>query len=381
MQVTFDRDPRSLESDTDIFLKHFHTPSRLQVASQVPGAKALKFYWVRPCEVVFFAWIVVNNPTYFNHMVFDLDGGRVNALERLQRFIDRTGISGTAVLSPNGLHFWVRIDPVYRRHSSSVDYYWAVWDNINRVLQGDLGYSGHSARNPEYGDAVRYEGWDRVYGLGELKQALGSEWESSNFLTRVKRFEGGGLGRNPALYSAVHGKVKETNDLDQVIQLARDLAPEFLKDGKPLPDAEVRAIALSVYRRRGQGGYGAETLARFGRKGGKKNSEAQREQREKSIGVVNADRSVKSQSRASEAHQLRRRGLTLRKVAEALSVSLATVKRYLSTAVRVLLDLNPANRKPRNTGPTDRVQTLARRLLGVKPIRIPAETLAEVNTS
>lgn len=320
-------------------------------------------------------YLRLNNSRYLNFLAVDIDGGREPAVRQVEAFMAVTGIEGSYVLTPHGVHLILFIDPVLRTNARAVAFYDDIRWNLTRVIGGDPAFANHLIRNPETHLTVWRSA--RVWGLRELRSALDRWWQARTTLDKLRRSEGAGQGRNADLFTKLTMAVRDHHTLADVEALAHQLADPAL------PTHEIRSCAKSAWRRHGNSAVGPHTMRRFGQRGGTANTPRQQETRRRTIGQARTARSTQAQARASQARSLRVRGMSIRGIAAALGLAKSTVQSYLRQAVEaaaLILDLDPArvrDRRQHSTGPLIK----ARRLLAAKPIQVQPQHRSTVLTA
>lgn len=256
------------------------------------------------------------------------------------------------------------IDPVDLRPGARqhpVDYARAVGHALRAAVGGDEAVdplTPSRVRNPTYIEAeLRAPADPPVYRLGELRRALDEAglWQHEAPRAAFQRagrrrplaqHQTGSISmgaRNVHVFDAARFSGYAGGDIEAAAWAAAD------RCDVPLSVSEVRGIIRSVVRYIARGlparGTGAglpdrlrQVLSERGRRGGGRNSVAQRAARALGPVAAAASRRVRTDRLAAVAQRLRRRGHTLAVIAEKLRVSVATVSRWCR---RIILTHDP----------------------------------------
>ena len=294
----------------DAYLAHRRTNWH-RVSYRAPDGSLAPWRSVQTALARHFEWVVLNTDSHINFLAWDLDGGQVQAIERLEAWTDRTGITGFYVPTPHGAHFAIAIDPVSRSHARSVAYALDMWAGIGSQLNADPSYALHSIRNP----LANFTVWQglKVHTLGDLRAHVAPV----GLLERAQRHRMD-KGRNSALYGRLVAMDAPTLEDAERLNAAYS---------EPLPAHEVRSCLRSAQK--GRRRRGGQILRDWGRRGGLRGSEAQGQARARNLEAVNASRAEISARRAAMARYLSRQGLSARDIAKRLAVNVRTVYRVV----------------------------------------------------
>jgi hypothetical protein len=328
---------------------------------------------VRHHSMTDYAFVQINPQDWINFLVVDVDHD--DALERL--LYPAVPQAHWIVINPvtgHGQAGWM-IEPVYCGNDAAarpVAFAHAVQTALNNLVGGDEAFSRFLVRNPVAtvpAGEVRFGTRATPYRLGELKAhmvefvdpfedmladapAAGvGAWDPRRTQppTRTSLLstphDTGASSRNCQVFYATrrhlwnqHSTTGTAPDLDTALTYAHELN-DRLPD--PLSPREVREIAASAVRQVQQGKgrtrsqHSGETnpyLSQLGRRGGSTTTPAKIAAAQQNAKAATHARSTTANQLAGQAAELRKRGTTVRKIAELLQRCERTIRRYLTQA-------------------------------------------------
>ena len=288
------------------------------------------------------------NVAYALFVDVDRPGAEVEIFERLPAEIHPSWVIAT----PNGAQAGWFIDPVDLRdgaHDHPIRYAQNVGKALRKVVGGDPlvdPVSPSRVRNPAYEQAGTFaRSITPVYTLGNLYTALKDAglwtYEPMQFSSGKPVVEPttGSLpvgGRNKGVFDAARFVAYDGGDYGAAAWAAND------RCAIPLKANEVHTIINSIARFMATKGYlrinGPTTdipegmrrvLSEMGRRGGLRNTAAQRAARARGPAAAAAARKQRAIQCAKHAQHLRRKGLSRAQIAAKLGKHPSTVSRYL----------------------------------------------------
>lgn len=250
------------------------------------------------------------------------------------------------------------IDPVDLRptaREAPIAYARAVGHALRTAVAGDEAVDPLTpvrVRNPTYERAeLRAATTPPVYGLRQLHHALKAAdmWPTGAQLSGrkphiVARAEATATmvtgNRNQTIFDVARHAAYAGQDFEAVAWATNDACTE------PLPLAEVRGIIRSISRYMGRAhplstsaklampDAMREALTEMGRRGGSKNTDAQRAARALGTHAAARKRRDSTDAKARKAQRMRGRGHSRKKICEAMKVSASTVCRWLRRLIR-----------------------------------------------